>query len=472
MLLGLLVLSYCARAVADGAARVWDGAVWHDIKAPLGFMPVDGTRPQPPQPPASARGMVDGNPTIFVGISAFRDARCGLTLAEVFGKAKHPSRVRVGVYDQVKTGEDPGCLAVYCREMMKKVGRCPYEKQVRLLVADYAKAAGPVVARAAQQSLLDPDDEFCLQVDAHTMLLPDWDEKLLGEWRSTLNEHAVLSTYVRRVSEYDQNVNGRWEVPHLCKTVWSINGLVRNADAGAATWLPLPKLTPLWGAGMSFSKCHAERRVPYDPRLKQVFDGEEFSRAMRLWTHGYDVFTPSRAIVYHDYDGDMFKSIPESSHQWNFEPPPARDPEAKARDVARSEALLRTLFHLAQQPGRGAALASKEALGKWGLGSERSYSAWVSFSGVDGARHQPASGAQCGDVAWVPPRSAHRSGGGWITATGKSNGSGRGGGGGGGAFGRKQGVATILVDAADEAFEAKNDAFLAAQEHTAVRHNR
>lgn len=309
------VLSCCAvRAAADGAAQVWDGTKWHDILAPLGIMPADGKRPKPPQPPAGGR--VGARPSIFVGISAFRDARCGITLMEIFGKAAHPERVAVGVVDQVRRqgggggsspggspggggGDDPGCLAVYCREMLKRTGRCPHEKQVRLLTVDYLASAGPVVARARQQSLLRDADEFCLQVDAHTMLLPGWDEKLLAEWRSTENEHAVLSTYVRRTSEYGQNVNGRWEVPHLCKTVWGgANGLVRNADAGAAVWLPKPKLTPLWGAGMSFSKCHAERRVPYDPRLKQIFDGEEFSRAMRLWSFGYDVYTPSRAVVY------------------------------------------------------------------------------------------------------------------------------------------------------------------------------
>ena len=31
-----------------------------------------------------------------------------------------------------------------------------------------------------------------------------------------------------------------------------------------------PKLTTTWGAGFSFSKCHAERAVPYDPYLNQV----------------------------------------------------------------------------------------------------------------------------------------------------------------------------------------------------------
>ena len=120
------------------------------------------------------------------------------------------------------------------------------------------------------------------------MLLEDWDERLVAEWRKTGNENAVLSTYVRDIEEYGQNVNQRWEVPHLCQTVWGLNDIVRNGDAKAAVWLTRPKLTPLWGAGMSFSKCHAERRVLNDPEMAQIFDGEEFSRAIRLFTHGCD----------------------------------------------------------------------------------------------------------------------------------------------------------------------------------------
>lgn len=63
-----------------------------------------------------------------------------------------------------------------------------------------------------------------------------------------------------------------------------------------------PKLTTTWGAGFSFSKCHAERRVPYDPYLEGIFDGEEFSKMVRLWTNGYDVYTPSRSHIVHDYN--------------------------------------------------------------------------------------------------------------------------------------------------------------------------
>ena len=66
--------------------------------------------------------------------------------------------------------------------------------------------------------------------------------------------------------------------------------------------LPRPKLTnAVWGAGLSFSKCHAERKTPYDPHTPLIFDGEEFSRAIRFWTWGYDIYTPHRVHIVHNY---------------------------------------------------------------------------------------------------------------------------------------------------------------------------
>ena len=58
----------------------------------------------------------------------------------------------------------------------------------------------------------------------------------------------------------------------------------------------------IWGAGLSFSKCHAERKVKVDPHTPNIFDGEEFSKAMRYWTWGYDIYSPHRVYVLHDYN--------------------------------------------------------------------------------------------------------------------------------------------------------------------------
>ncbi len=36
---------------------------------------------------------------------------------------------------------------------------------------------------------------------------------------------------------------------------------------------------------------------------------QEFTRAARLWTHGYDMYTPNKDLVFHDYDLVRARSI-------------------------------------------------------------------------------------------------------------------------------------------------------------------
>ena len=76
------------------------------------------------------------------------------------------------------------------------------------------------------------------------------------------------------------------KVPVLCATEWGQAGMVRNGVAAAASHLARPMLGCLWGAGLSFARCHAERAVPADPHTAGVFDGEEFTKAARLFTNG------------------------------------------------------------------------------------------------------------------------------------------------------------------------------------------
>ena len=41
-----------------------------------------------------------------------------------------------------------------------------------------------------------------------------------------------------------------------------------------------------------------------------IFDGEEFAKYARLWTRGYDVYTPNRVLVAHDYSGQLLQGAP------------------------------------------------------------------------------------------------------------------------------------------------------------------
>ena len=113
----------------------------------------------------------------------------------------------------------------------------------------------------------------------------------------TQNDYGVLSTYVTDIGENNKDPTN---VPHLCMVEFTSS--IRNWGTKECSFLTRPKLTnAMWGAGLSFHRCHAELNVPVDPYLDNVFDGEEGSRGIRFFTHGYDVYTPHRVLVTHDY---------------------------------------------------------------------------------------------------------------------------------------------------------------------------
>jgi hypothetical protein len=331
---------------------------------------------QPVAPVVNEKTLAEA--TIFIGLAAFREQRCGRTVYEAFRRAKFPGRVFVGVVDQLAEGVDQfTCVDDYCRLATQNLtaGRpCPFREHIRSDRREARASRGPTLARYQQQQLLR-DETFCLQLDSHSLFADEWDVALLGDWLSTRNEFAVLSSYIANVDQIDKQsdeVNIGQVVPHICKTQRGGHGMVRNQQAAAARALARPKLNTLWGAGLSFSKCHAEVVVPYDPHLDHVFDGEEFSRAVRLFTWGYDLYTPHRNRVFHDYT--------PVSHRWV-----AAD---GGGNFTRAIERLHTL--LLSEGGRDPEF---DRFGKYGFGKCRTYEQAIAFTGVDPRVGKQSEGA-------------------------------------------------------------------------------
>ena len=136
--------------------------------------------------------------------------------------------------------------------------------------------------------------------------VPSFDSLLIAQHARAENDYAIISTYVSPIEDTERALTMN-ETPLLCMVTFT--STVRNWGTKACRNLVAPKLTnSLWGAGLSFHKVHADLSVPVDPYLDYVFDGEEGSRAVRFWTHGYDVYAPDKVLVTHDYNGHQGKS--------------------------------------------------------------------------------------------------------------------------------------------------------------------
>ena len=275
-------------------ARGGDRKGWVEVESTA-----DLSKPQPPPPESGA--WTSTNATVQVLVSAFRDELCGKTLFNLFTKAAFPNRVLTSVVQQNADG-DVDCADRMCA-LLKDPAMCARRRrQVRIFNVPSDEAKGPVHARSMGSRMVEATSDFCMQTDSHMDFSPDWDLHLLKFWSDARNEYAVLSTYVSDLRQLGKCLNNVYEVPHLCQVIKSTGLVPRNSQAKAARMLKAPLLTTVWAAGLSFARCHFERRVPNDPNLPFVFDGEEFSRTLRGWTHGYDFYTPPRTVVGHNYN--------------------------------------------------------------------------------------------------------------------------------------------------------------------------
>jgi hypothetical protein len=205
-----------------------------------------------PVPPATSQE----HPTLFLGIAAYRDIRCGITLFEAYTSAAHPEKLYCGAVDQFKPGDTP-CIDEYCKLMTRAKGSCLYKDQIKVKRVEWTHSAGPIPSRAYQDELVG-DQEMCLQVDAHSKFKKGFDDKLLDAWKMTGNDFAVLTTYIHDIGAMDEEWT-KTQVPHVCKTQLGGHQLPRNSQATIVQNIPKPKLVALWCAGLSYLKVRGSR---------------------------------------------------------------------------------------------------------------------------------------------------------------------------------------------------------------------
>ena len=343
------------------------------------------------------------------------DFLCPRTLYNAFTKAKQPEKVFIRVLQQRDPEVDGDCLEDYCKMVVKDRGDnpdtmqmeeilkdCPYANQVFIHEIHAKEAAGPTWARgllskhveaAYKKGEVSPQDH-CMSLDSHMDFEPHWDDRMVKMWEDAENEYAVLSTYVQDIEHLGEEENGNphHQVPHLCMITYTSN--VRTHATKCVNDLVKPKLTnAVWGAGLSFSKCHADLKVQVDPHTPHIFDGEEFNRAARFFTYGYDVYTPNHVFVLHDYHKSQANPIMHTWHQNSN----------VHGSFAEANKRLRTMIdlpHGEQDPEK--ALRMKQS--KFGLGDRRSLDQLIQFSGFD-LRHEKVSidgKNRCGNIQWVP----------------------------------------------------------------------
>lgn len=289
-------------------------------------------------------------PRIFVQIPSYRDRECQWTVQDLFAKARHPERIFVGICWQFDPQSDADCFQVEV-----------HPEQVRRVDFHVTQAKGLGWARAQAQELWR-GEEFMLQIDSHMRFVADWDERMLAELAACPSLRPVLTIYPACYwppDELQEQNHGQVVVQAVER--FNPSGILQYTCHTASPDVPRdsPFLSSGLAGGFVFGSSRMIEDVPPDPDL--YFEGEEPNLAVRLWTHGYDLFSPRETLIYHYY-----RRI-DSRRPWN-------DSDHTVPNE-RSLARMRMLFEPRGDDAR--------ILGRYGLGRMRSLEEYELFAGVD-----------------------------------------------------------------------------------------
>ena len=191
--------------------------------------------------------------------------------------------------------------------------------------------------------------------------------------------------------------------PARCSTSWG--GQKRYVHGGNSASNvrhgPKPSRVPFFGAGISFSKCHANLLVPYDPYLAFMFGGEEYNRAVRLYTHGYDLYAPTKNYAYHYYDDEKKPSQANGPRKRGFFSNTAASSALQDQATTR----WRTILGLERDQPGAPVPGILEDIRLFGLGNRRTLREFELFSGVD--LHAKTMVSRCPflhKLPWIPTR--------------------------------------------------------------------
>lgn len=301
--------------------------------------------------------------TIFVGIPSYRDPELIITLKDLYNKAVYKDRVYIGVVEQNNTKEDNWkCFSKYFYE---KEDPTWGDQHIRCRSLDYTETKGPTWARHLIEELYRGED-YVLMLDSHIRFEPGWDCELLEMIKKTRRpQRTVISVYPEGFErEEDKDTKEvSYKIPH--RRYWRIqslkdfnnDGMLEFESSSDPAIRPgVPMYTNLVGACFYFAHSDMYKLVPFQPNTPFLFFGEELFLSARLWTHGFDIVSPTHSVVYHYWKREYRKTYWEND-----------------KDALRRE----SIQHITDIMNR------KKVDPKYGLGEVRSIDQFWDYLGVD-----------------------------------------------------------------------------------------
>lgn len=296
--------------------------------------------------------------TIFVAIAAYCDPELVSTIENCLAKAMRPTSLRFGICLQYDDSGGPD-VDRHCLD------RFADDERFRVLKFDHRASEGGCWARNQVQELYK-GETYTLQIDSHTRFAESWDVLLIRMIEDFPSEKPLITGFpplytrdgngdIELTDLYELNV-----VPTAVAESWSSEGWIHHPHKRILQNRVFPRATRFLSGAFVFTFGKWNEEVRQDP--EHIYTGEEFALTLRSYTHGYDLFNPSRIVVWH-------RCHPTPNRKFLNDKPD--DVVRKKHEIAVGR--LRTL--LKGDP--------EGTLGRYGLGKQRTLEDFARFSGLD-----------------------------------------------------------------------------------------
>lgn len=350
--------------------------------------------------------------SIFLSLASYRDENCVNTIKWAYEKAKNPEKLFIGLVQQnchencvsgvldggkvEPVGPDVDCYKSFCEGEGKE--RCD-NGQVRVLNIEESESLGPYAARYFASKMWF-GEQWYMQIDAHMTFAKDWDAMSVDMLQRAPSPKPVITHYPPSHTEnLDDNINK--PSPRICVSLFAPDAIeaqvIRLEGSGAydKDHNEIPRFAPFVAAGYFVAHSDFLREVPFDPFLPWIFMGEEIIMSTRLWTSGYDIFSPSQSVVGHMY---------VRRHKPKFWETVGRDFSPGLHTPLEVMILDRLKYQLGYPEAAKDMIASKSlltAVEQYSMGSERPLSKYLNMVGLNMTTKEITLTRWCEDG--VPP---------------------------------------------------------------------
>lgn len=353
--------------------------------------------------------------SIFVSVATYRDENCINTLNWAYGKAKNPEKLFIGLVQQnchadcmsgiLEGGKtepvepDEDCRLAFCEGEHKA-----YCDNIRVLDVDEPESLGPYAARYFASKLWY-GEQWYMQIDAHMTFKQDWDAISIEMLQAAPSKKPVISHYPPSHLA-DLEAMAKQPASRLCGPIFAASDLesqiIRLEGASKYDMIKLdtPRFAPFTAAGYFVAHSDFLREVPFDPFLPWIFMGEEIIMSTRLWTSGFDIFSPTQAVVGHIYVRRHKPKFWESVHR-AFSPGVHNPLQAMVLD--------RIKYQLGYPEAAKDMLQAKSiltAVEQYSMGSERPLSEYMDIVGLNMTTKEVTITHWC-EEGKVPPGFEH-----------------------------------------------------------------